>query len=58
MMTVYLFGVALAVFVSCPDWPWFNSNPEVFLPVQVVQEVSNKKESTESKDSKKKVNKK
>lgn len=54
MMTVYLFGVGLAVFVSCPDWPWYNNHPEVFLPVKSTSE----KESVESKDLKKKVNKK
>jgi len=36
MMNVFLLGVAIAVFISCPDWPFFNNNPNTFLKISIL----------------------
>jgi hypothetical protein len=32
MIYVYIVGVVIAVVVSCPDWPFYNQNPEKWQP--------------------------
>jgi len=44
MMFVFLSGVALAVILTCPDWPLYNSNPEKWLePLKEEEQTSTTK---------------
>jgi signal peptidase complex subunit 1 len=49
MMFVFISGTGLAVLLTCPPWPFYNSNPEKWLKPLKEEETVIKKEKKNSK---------
>eukprot|EP01080_Neovahlkampfia_damariscottae_P001150 gene1150-10664_t len=48
MMFVFLSGVVLAVILTCPDWPFYNSKPEKWLEPLKEEEIQKPKKNTKT----------